>query len=61
MGYSNVIRTLISDDADTGILISDIPSSFVGRTYGEYNEYLRKNGYPGGILVGLLLNTGNLL
>ena len=59
MGYSNVIRTLISDDADTGILISDIPSSFVGRTYGEYNEYLRKNGYPGGILVGLLLNTGN--
>ncbi len=59
MGYSNVIRTLISDDADTGILISDIPSSYVGKTYGEYNEHLRKNGYPGGILVGLLLNTGN--
>ena len=59
MGYSNVIRTLISDDADTGILISDIPSSYVGKTYGEYNEQLRKNGYPGGILVGLLLNTGN--
>ena len=58
-GYSNVIRTLIGDDADSGILISDIPSSFVGKTYKEYEDYLWNHGNPGGILVGLLLNTGN--
>ncbi len=59
MGYSNVIRALISDDADTGIIIEDIPSSFIGKTYGEYEAHLEKNGNKGGVLVGLLLNTGN--
>ncbi len=58
-GYSNVIRSLISDDADTGILIDEIPSSFVGKTYKEYEDYLWNAGNPGGVLVGLLLNTGN--
>lgn len=59
MGYSNVIRSLISDDADSGILIGNIPSSFIGKTYKEYEDYLWSQGNPGGILVGLLLNTGN--
>lgn len=57
--YSNVIRSLISDDADTGILIDEIPSSFVGKTYKEYEDYLWNAGNPGGVLVGLLLNIGN--
>ena len=59
MGYSNVIRALISDDADTGIIIEDIPSAFIGKTYGEYETHLEQNGNKGGVLVGLLLNTGN--
>lgn len=59
MGYSNVIRALISDDADSGILITEIPSKFVGKTYREYKDYLWTQGNPGGVIVGLLLNTGN--
>ena len=59
MGYSNVIRALISDDADTGIIIEDIPASFVGKTYGEYETHIEQNGNKNGVLVGLLLNTGN--
>lgn len=55
MGYSNVMRALISDDADSGILIEDIPSQFFGKTYSEYRKSL---SYPK-ILIGLLLNTGN--
>ncbi|HAO29844.1 MAG TPA: hypothetical protein DCQ43_00700 [Treponema sp.] len=59
MGYSNVIRALISDDADTGILVEDIPQSFVGKTYGEYEAHIEKTDPANGVLVGLLLNTGN--
>lgn len=55
MGYSNVMRALISDDADSGILIEDIPSQFIGKAYAEYRKSL---SYPK-ILIGLLLNTGN--
>lgn len=55
MGYSNVMRALISDDADSGILIEDIPSQFFGKSYSEYKKSL---SYPK-ILIGLLLNTGN--
>ena len=54
MGYSNVMRALISDDADSGILIEDIPSQFFGKSYSEYRKSL---SYPK-ILIGLLLNTG---
>ncbi len=56
MGYSNVIRSLIGDDAESGILIEKIPSSFIGKTYKDYKSSLSKNH---GILIGLLLNTGN--
>ncbi|MBP5251222.1 MAG: NAD-binding protein [Treponema sp.] len=58
MGYSNVIKALISDDAETGIIISDIPLSFIGKTYAEYEAHIEKNT-KSGVLVGLLLNTGN--
>ena len=56
MGYSNVIRALISDDADTGIIIEDIPQNFFGKTYGDFKQSVNLHK---GILVGLLLNTGN--
>lgn len=56
MGYSNVISALISDDAESGILINSIPSSFIGKTYGEYKKTLNKEQ---GMLIGLLQNTGN--
>lgn len=55
MGYSNVMRSLISDDADSGILIEDIPHQFIGKTLVEYKRSLK---YPK-VLIGLLLNTGN--
>ena len=56
MGYSNVMRTLISDDADSGILIEHIEDKFVGKTYGEYKQSVTSED---GVLIGLLLNTGN--
>ena len=55
-GYSNVIRTLIGDDAESGIIIEDIPNSWVGKTYIEYKRAL---GPTDGVVIGLLLNTGN--
>ena len=55
-GYSNVIRTLIGDDAESGIIIEDIPASWVGKTYIEYKRAL---GPTDGVVIGLLLNTGN--
>lgn len=55
LGYCNVIKELIGDDAETGIFIEDIPSHFVGKTYGEFQKTVSKNS----VLVGLLLNTGN--
>ena len=55
-GYSNVIRTLIGDDAESGIIIEDIPDAWVGKTYIEYKRAL---GPTDGVVIGLLLNTGN--
>lgn len=55
MGYSNVIRALIGDDAETGIIIENIPATFIGKTYLEYKQSLTDKG----VLIGLLLNTGN--
>ena len=55
-GYSNVIRTLIGDDAESGIIIEDIPNNWVGKTYIEYKRAL---GPTDGVVIGLLLNTGN--
>ncbi len=55
MGYSNVIRELIADDAESGILIEDIAPSFIGKTYGDYKASVS----PESVLIGLLQNTGN--
>ncbi len=52
LGYSNVIKALISSADGSGISIEDIPQDFIGKTYGEFKE-------QGGVLIGLLLNTGN--
>ena len=53
MGYSNVIRELIGDDADSGILIEDIPQSYIGKTYAELRDFVS----TGSVLIGLLQNT----
>lgn len=57
MGYSNVIRSLIGDDDDSGILIESLPQNFVGRSYGELSDYYNKKD-GGEVLVGLLLKIG---
>ena len=56
MGYSNVIRTLIGDDAEKGIIIEDIAESWIGKTFIEYKKALEPDS---GVVIGLLLNTGN--
>ena len=59
-GYSHVISTLISsNDADSGILIGDIPAEFVGKTYGELKTYEADKRDQHGLLIGVLLNSGN--
>lgn len=59
MGYSNVIKDLISDDATSGILIENIPKSFIGKTYKDYLNSLAPSSVSKSVLIGLLLNTGN--
>ncbi len=59
-GYSHVISTLISsNDADSGILIGDIPAEFVGKTYGDLKAYEADKRDQHGLLIGVLLNSGN--
>ncbi len=59
MGYSNVIRELIGYDAVSGIIIEDIPPSFIGKTYKDYVKSLAPISATRSVLIGLLLNTGN--
>lgn len=54
-GMSHILRELISEENDSGILICDIPTKFVGNIYGEYRLSLKTCD----ILIGLLENTGN--
>lgn len=54
-GMSHILRELISEESDSGILICDIPQKFVGNNYGEFRLSLKTND----ILIGLLENTGN--
>jgi len=58
-GYSNVIKELIAEDPETGILIEEIPKSFIGKTYKEFVNSLRPISETNSVLIGLLLNTGN--
>lgn len=59
VGYSSVITSLISDDADSGILVYDIDKKFIGKTFGELKKAEAEKRNEKGILVGLLLNSGN--
>lgn len=54
-GMSHILRELISEENDSGILICDIPPKFVGCNYSEYKLSLNTSD----ILIGLLENTGN--
>ena len=59
-GYSHVISTLISsNDASSGILIGDIPHEYIGKTYGELKAYEADKREQHGLLIGILLNSGN--
>ncbi|MCQ2597257.1 MAG: NAD-binding protein [Treponema sp.] len=58
LGYSNVIKALISDNADSGIIIEDIPKNYIEKTYGELAVYYDSDENDGDVLIGLLLNTG---
>ena len=54
-GMSHILRELICEESDSGILICDIPQKFVGNNYGEFRLSLKTSD----ILIGLLENTGN--
>ncbi len=54
-GYSNVIKTFIANDADSGIIIEPIPMAFIEKPYSKLLEHVSSE--KGEVLVGLLLNT----
>ncbi len=54
-GLSHVLYELINESSGDGLVISDIESSFIGKTYREYRRSLK----GGRLLIGLLENTGN--
>ncbi len=54
-GYSNVIKALISDDSDSGIIIEDIPNKFGGNKYEVLCKAYEAAERCGDILVGLLI------
>lgn len=55
MGYSNVIKSLISDDVGTGIMIGEIPETYLGKPYREFAELFANK--TSRVLVGVLLST----
>lgn len=55
MGYSNVIKSLISDDAGSGVMIAVIPESYQGKPYGELAAVYENRTNQ--VLVGVLLPT----
>ena len=59
LGYSNVIKSFIGTDADSGIIIEDFPSSYFKKPYSDLQEKYSKE--DGSVLVGLLLNNEPLL
>ncbi|MCQ2575246.1 MAG: NAD-binding protein [Treponema sp.] len=56
-GYSNVIKSLIAEDSHTGVVITDIISGYVQKTYKELLDYYYDK--TGEVLVGLLLKSEN--
>lgn len=62
LGYSNVIKALIGNDADSGVIVRDIDDKFINKTYGEFSKFIDscpsdKELSEGALLVGLVLNT----
>jgi len=56
-GVSHVIMDLLSLENKKGILIFDIPESFIGDSFKNlFNYFLNERGF---ILIGLLENSGN--
>ena len=56
-GVSHVIMDLLSLENKKGILIIDIPESFIGDSFRNlFNYFLNEKGF---ILIGLLENSGN--
>ena len=55
LGFSNVLRELIGNNIDSGLIIKSIAPSFIGKTYGEFKASIK----TGEVLIGLLKNTGN--
>ena len=54
-GFSNVLRELVGNNTDYGIIIDDIPSTYIGKPYKEFKDNARKDA----VLIGVLKNTGN--
>ncbi|MBQ0166070.1 MAG: NAD-binding protein [Treponema sp.] len=55
MGYSNVIKSLISDDVGSGIMIGEIPETFFGKQYKELAALFENK--TNRVLVGVLLES----
>ena len=54
LGYSNVIKALISDNTDSGIIIEDISKNYFGSEYKKLASWYENSSKTGDILVGLL-------
>ena len=52
---SHVLRDLITEVPREGLVIDDIPSSFIGKTYCDFRHSLTGTR----VLIGILENTGN--
>ena len=55
IGMSQIITELVSSDSESGIYMEEIPTTFIGKSYGEYRDSLKTDA----VLIGLLENTGN--
>ncbi len=56
VGLSHILKYLLPEVSDEGLIIENIDSELYGKTYGEYRRTLEN---PNAILIGLLENTGN--
>ena len=59
LGYSNVIKSFIGTDADSGIIIEDFASEYFEKPYSALLEKYSKE--DGSVLVGLLLDNEPVL
>lgn len=59
MGYSNVIKSLISDDIGTGVMIGEIPASYQKKPYKNFSALFENKSNR--VLVGVLLKTNETI